>query len=417
VIGWIASLLPAVVVTIRAPAAWRHPGQRRLWWCYATFGLGLAFTRPPVERWVNGIGLGIGIPNLVHPVKHLLGVAATTALLAFVPDLLDRVELASVRRFRRVGYVAGAGTATAMIALFALASPVPAMLVPGELTWLTGYWLAFLGYGFAGLLTGAVVFGRHLRHAAGRPWTLRASIAALSGGCASLLVYVVCRAALLLAPARIVLAAVLDLSLYVGVLLLAVGAAPAAARAVRQRVGEYRALYRLSGLWRELTAATPQVVLRAGLTGRVGELLNPTHLTARLHRRIIEIRDSMLVLRDHAHPELLAAARAHTDRLGLTPEAAEAMFTACWLALAVRQRQTGGDLGPVDVATILAGQSPIDATVAAEVRSLAAVARASRSPAVRSLWTPPRSVGTGQGRRERRALSLVRHRHITCYSV
>ncbi|HEV2953903.1 MAG TPA: MAB_1171c family putative transporter [Candidatus Dormibacteraeota bacterium] len=57
---------------------------------------------------------------------------------------------------------------------------------------------------------------------------------------------------------------------------------------------EYRSLVRLEPLWRDIRAAFPEVVILPPSTP-IGDLSNPTQVHFKLYRRVVEIRDGLLL--------------------------------------------------------------------------------------------------------------------------
>ncbi|MFH8406266.1 MAB_1171c family putative transporter [Streptomyces sp. NPDC018019] len=156
----------------------------------------------------------------------------------------------------------------------------------------------------------------------------------------------------------------------------------AGARQLWQDRTSYRGL---AVLWRELTAVTPDVVLGPG--GRLRNAVLPLQL--RLYRRVIEIRDAMIVLRDYVGPATLDGVRRHVAEQAVPAHLADAHVTACWLAAALHARRNGA--APRAQTVNLAGPGAGD--LGAEVRHLLRIADAYGSPVVRAYRTA--HVGTG----------------------
>ncbi|WP_330182907.1 hypothetical protein OHB26_04130 [Nocardia sp. NBC_01503] len=99
-----------------------------------------------------------------------------------------------------------------------------------------------------------------------------------------------------------------------------------------------RALPRLRPLWLALREATPEVGTAAPAARRMGR--------DRLYRRVIEIRDALLLLQPHLTPEIYSRAVEIADRLGVPAADREAAIEAVRIALALRAHRAG--VTPVD---------------------------------------------------------------------
>jgi len=99
----------------------------------------------------------------------------------------------------------------------------------------------------------------------------------------------------------------------------------------------------------------------------------------RLYRRVIEIRDGRLELREHFAPSVVAASRALTADRGLHGRAADAFVEAKVLEAAVRSAAAGQ---AVDAPW--KGASPVGESTADEVDWLREVARQFSPP--RPVW-------------------------------
>ncbi len=60
-----------------------------------------------------------------------------------------------------------------------------------------------------------------------------------------------------------------------------------------------------------------------------------------LYRRVVEIRDAILILRDYVKPELLEQARQYVTEHGLPEDQIEPVIIACWLAVACQAKVQG----------------------------------------------------------------------------
>jgi hypothetical protein len=117
---------------------------------------------------------------------------------------------------------------------------------------------------------------------------------------------------------------------------ISVGAALPLVAAIQQSVQHRAAYRRLGPLWRSLTDAVPDVRLTQPATSRP---LHPARL--RLYRRVVEIRDAMIVLRSYVSVDDMQAAHEHVERHAVPDELRDASITACWLVAALHYRQQG----------------------------------------------------------------------------
>jgi hypothetical protein len=103
----------------------------------------------------------------------------------------------------------------------------------------------------------------------------------------------------------------------------------------------------------------------------------------RLHRRIVEIRDGLLIMREWITPATRDRIVAALVGENLTDREAEAAATACWLKVALEAKAAGLDrvAKPLD----LVRQGGVDRQT--ELQWLSAVAKAWASPLVRKYST------------------------------
>jgi hypothetical protein len=160
-----------------------------------------------------------------------------------------------------------------------------------------------------------------------------------------------------------------------GILLAVGGALAPAGRRVRVVLGEYRSLLVLRPLWTAMRDAFPEVILFS--PGRaVVELAGVDDVRLRLYRRVIEIRDGMLVLRPYL--------------CGGVPETPQAEAAA--IAEALRRRARG-----VAPSAESPGFAPVGPEMADEVAWLSRVSRAYRRGTVTPAAAPtPRPSGSAR---------------------
>jgi hypothetical protein len=143
---------------------------------------------------------------------------------------------------------------------------------------------------------------------------------------------------------------------------------------VNEAVMRRWALYRLRPLWSDLGDALPDITRTTPKMRR--------SIRARLYRRVIEIRDALLILQPHLCPETTTRAEQLATTLRITSSKRDAAIEAARIAVALHAHRNGSattDRGGVF------GQ-PDQLSFTGEVRWLAAVATAYRtSPLVPSL--------------------------------
>ncbi|GGM61100.1 hypothetical protein GCM10012275_35210 [Longimycelium tulufanense] len=101
----------------------------------------------------------------------------------------------------------------------------------------------------------------------------------------------------------------------------------------------WRAFRRLHPLWRALHDAFPEIALTSpqAVEGRIPR----RDMDFRLYRRVIEIRDGLLLLHPYRDPAATAGHRARASETGLTDTDLDAAVEAAGIALALRRRAEG----------------------------------------------------------------------------
>jgi len=326
------TLLVLWIITLaRLPAAVRSSRQRPVWLVIAAITASVTATRAPVEEALRRI---TGITQIPELFKHLAVIVASSALLVVV------ARITATSRGRSTAALtilprAAIGVSIAMAAIFPWAADHagPDYFLPTEpeLSPLTAYWVVYLGYVTVMVVFFSRLFLRYTRSAATGP--LRTSLPLIGLGMLGAAVYVLLRAALLLIPDNQVVIELHRLASFVTFLAFSAGVAVSSSHRWRKAIRDYRSLQRLYPLWRTLYTAVPHIALERprprlidGLTFRV-----PGH---RLYRRIIEIRDGLLTLREWVTPERLEQIHLDVSAAGLTGDDAEAATTYCWMEAA-----------------------------------------------------------------------------------
>ena len=260
--------------------------------------------------------------------------------------------------------------------------------------WPTVYMTVFLGY--LTYVLGDVMIGCW-HYAASAGGTLGVGLRLMAAGCGSAIVYAAFKVAALVLvdhgsemPASFQATIGRVGAVFAGVLV-AVGALlPAMVR--RWQVGQrwwrtYSAHQQLYPLWSALIAATPGLALeRPG--SRVRDRLRVRDMEMRLYRRVIEIRDGRLELRELFAPEVVTASRACAADRGLHGRAADAFVEARMLEAALVAAATDQGVGSPWV-----GARPEGGSTADEVEWLCEVARQFSPP--RMVWHDEASMRSG----------------------
>ncbi|SDZ23616.1 hypothetical protein SAMN05421504_11119 [Amycolatopsis xylanica] len=364
------------VLILRTPAMLRDARQRPLWFVLAAFALGSVVIQSSVGATINRLS---GDPQLNNLVQGLWGILVTAIMLEFVLRLANP---APEGRSRTARIAWAAVTACAMTAAYALCepegrfNPKPSGDIP-----FTAYALFSAIY-----LVGSVVLMTwtlwcHLALVKAR--TLVAGLAMIALGNAAQIPFVAIRTLQRVTtevpPGWGRAAFILSSVWFIAVPL---GCVVAALEPVRVAMVYWCRRTRVYPLWRRLREATPELATDPPPSW-LRDAVATRHQWERLHRRVVEIRDSIGFLHDAwASPELLERARRHAET-----EAAgdrEQITLACWLAATERLSVTGAPklyVGP-DRA-LLPGSAQEASTARAEIRSLLRLHRHLRSRQVK----------------------------------
>ena len=335
----------------RLPTLWRDRRQRALW--ATVFAVALCKT---VE--IPSIAAALHTPVLAH----LFGVLATLGLLRFV-------ALVTGTGGRRWHFALVSGVLVLLAALAAAAGGIDAhaAALSGDLSpAAVAYWVVLEAYVGAVTVTATILFFRVGRAApAGLPrlgmWALSAGLglmASCTGVLTALVVVHGCGVPVdfpAIEPAAQAILAAADLIAVAGSLV------PATQRA-RAAVDAYRSLLVLRPLWKAMRDAFPEIILFSPRRALI-ELAGVDDVHLRLYRRVIEIRDGMLALRDHL-PD------------SVPPADDPAVTEARGIALALRRRAAGWP--PADLPGSWAAVGP---DMADELAWLGRVSAAFRRPA------------------------------------
>lgn len=312
------------VVVVRLPQAIRDRGQRPLW---VSVMLITAVTTLYMEVVQTTLADLFG-RYATYLGTHLVTVVSAAAVLRFV--LIANGH----RRYRNWPYLA-AGVAAGVVVWIYVAVDPPSPR-PGHAPGLPlGYFFLVSGFSVVALTACALVCllgARRMDH-----WAMRWALLALTlGWLANALPWLLNLMWLVThEPRWIAWFSEIDGVAAFGI---AIGAALPLIPDIQQRVRHNAAYRRLGSLWRTLTEAAPHVRLARAPMSRVLPAV-PARLP--LYRRVVEIRDAMVVLRSYVQADDLAAAHTYVERHAVPAELADAAVTACWLAAALRHHDAG----------------------------------------------------------------------------
>lgn len=320
-----------------------------------------------------------GVTNLATLLQHILGIAGSTAVLLFV---IAMARPASLRRARPALYGVALVGHTLLITFFAL-TPRPAEVHNffeanlGQ-PYGTAYCMVFLGYLTVAMTISAWLFLSYSGRAA--RGSLRMGLRFLGAGAELGAIYTTWRIAHMLTRLSggefitddDTTQFIADLIEYTAITLIVLGNTIPALGVLWHSTSSRRALRQVEPLWSSLTEAVPGVVLNKPV-GRTPRL--------RLHRRLIEIWDVVLVLRAYAPAELIATARARSQAPDVPAAQQEAFEHALWIRTAWDTRLRGAE-PIVDEPEGENRMGDADAEFDTEVRRVLALAQAYRDPRV-----------------------------------
>lgn len=323
------------VTVWRVPSAVRTVKQRALWMAFAALTLSMTLRLPGV---MHGVDDWAGVNNLSTLIKHWLGMIAAGAVVDFVVAIA-RPETG--RRLRARHYVALTAM-TVMGVLFAFFVPRTHEVTDffeenaGD-GWATLYYLVFVIYLGIAMATATWLFWGSARHASAR-W-LRTGVRLMGIGTAIGVLYTLLRsgymtsrlAGLTDSSSAIAVDSATDAVKYLAIGFILVGSSIPAFGVAWRTIQDGRHHRQLQPLWQDLTAVTPDIVLKTGL------LRSPR---LRLYRRVIEIRDAALALEAYAAGDVRERAQTAAGQAGFDPATSPAA-QALWMRAAREGKARG----------------------------------------------------------------------------
>jgi hypothetical protein len=331
------------VVLVRLPTVLRDAKQRAMWATCFTLALCKVAALPAVGAWLERFTASAEI------LPHLLAVACVFFLLRFISLITDRYATRPRAATYQMIVTGAVGVALVVLDVLSpggvrsagsqlLTTDVPAATV--------AYWVVLDTY-LGGILAAAsALFWRMGRTAPRERRALRVGLRLIVAGLLLTLLFAVQRIVFVLAHAlgagvpAIAMGPVFEVLRAVGAILALGGGLVPAVGWARATLGAYRSLRALRPLWQAMRAAFPDVILfppRRALLERFGVV--DVHL--RLYRRVIEIRDGLLALREHLPADATHAAAGYLDEHGSAYPQRAALAEACGIALALHLRRSG----------------------------------------------------------------------------
>ncbi|MFG2227693.1 MAB_1171c family putative transporter [Streptomyces sp. NPDC048644] len=354
------------VALVRAPQGIRSREQRPLWFAIVMIALAMSTHLDPVTAVLARM---VPSAHWIDLTTHLFSIVDGAAVLWFI--------LQAARRRRRTALVSGAAVAVMVVLVFldVAAAPharnqiAPSPDVPSVPD---AYWWIFFAFHLTADTTCGLVCWRHSRRGSVPP-SLRYGLRLFGTGILLASLLWVLKLAYL-GTRSPVFAPLFSPLTGAEALFIAAGVALPFLIQMRALLRYHTSHRGLAPLWRDLVAAAPDVVLSPG--NRLRAATVPIQL--RLYRRVIEIRDAMIVLRSYVTQATADQVRRHVTDHAIPEHLADAHITACWLTAALHSRDTGQI--PEAQTLNLAGDGAHDLTE--EISYLLRIAAAYRSPVV-----------------------------------
>ncbi|MFD0164941.1 MAB_1171c family putative transporter [Streptomyces decoyicus] len=325
-----------VVVIVRASAL-RSREQRPLWFALLMLALGMTMLQQPAKRAVQHL---TDLPHIANLVSSLMAVGVATTILTFAA----RAYLAgrSPRTpFRRSHLISCGMTLGIMIVMFSIVTiqRIPTrdrfLPVPGTFTVHSIYWATYLTYMLivTGITSALLVIIL---------WTVRSRLVRIP----VTLLAIATSAFMAFLGSRVVAVftystKLIEYGTYISsvhTIGVALGCSIAAFTPIIQGFASWRKANTLYPMWKALCTALPHIALYPPRSRLVDALL-PHGSQLRLHRRLVEIRDGLLIMRGWASPVDIDRILAVMAEEEVPRDQSEAVVTACWLKVALAAHQ------------------------------------------------------------------------------
>jgi Family of unknown function (DUF6545) len=331
------------VLLVRLPTVLRGARQRALWATCFTLALCKVTALPAVN------GKLLSLTDSAQIIPHVFGIACVFFLMRFISLITDHYAAhprAAVYQLVAAGTVAVLLIVVAGLAPHGISTAEPELVAGAVPPLVVVYWVLLDTY-LGGMLAAATVqFWRMSRDAP--PGALRIGLRCIVVGLFLTALYAAQKVGFVVAhgfgatvPARLA-GPVFDGIRTMGAILAVGGALVPATGWIRSVIRAYRSLPALRPLWETMRRAFPGIILfstRRALVERFG--VDDVHL--RLYRRVIEIRDGLLVLRDHLPSDAGPAATGYLDAQVPAGSGVDraALAEACCITLALDRQRSG----------------------------------------------------------------------------
>ncbi len=361
-----------LVIFLRAPTALRSHQQRML--LLAVIGIAGSIT-VYLDPVIAALKQCFTFAESCGLFMNVWGVLSATFILDFV--------LAATSQ-RRPWLIYGLMTATiaALILLNSTIAPHAGCVTTIQAPWYSPFWCILIFAHLVAVIPCVILCGRYA-YRARKDRPLRVGLLLLTSGFASASFFWCIVLSFLLFRSTW-LGALFPLNTGITAWLMTAGTVLPLVLESGRLVRNTLALRRLWSLWRYLIQAVPHVALiKPGM--RSWDLFDGSRtIYLLLYRRVIEIRDAILILHDYVRPEILERARRHVTAHNLTEDQIEPAITACWLEVARQAKIQGTPPHPNSI-TAVARQGD---DLSSEINFLLKIARARKSPVVSSFSSP-----------------------------
>jgi hypothetical protein len=312
--------------------ALRSRYQRPLWFALLMLALGITMLQKDTNAFLRGI---TGDANFQYLVSSVMAVGVAATLLTFA------ARAAEVRISPWLRWISCGLTVVVMITCYVVFTVSGGQArphffpVPGALSILDLYWVVYLTYLGIATVTTLVLLIRAFGRV--RSWLVRTPVLLLIIGSVGFTVFIGSRFVAVFGgvESAVAFGTYVSSPHTIGVSL---GCSIAAFVPLVLGWSAWRNANALYPLWKSLVTAVPHIALYPPRP-RLFDALVPQNSQLRLHRRLVEIRDGMLIMNDWVQPADLAQIEAFVA--DVPPDLVTPMTTACWLKVAIAVHAAG----------------------------------------------------------------------------
>ncbi|MEU4245730.1 MAB_1171c family putative transporter [Actinoplanes sp. NPDC026619] len=329
-------------VLLRIPTLRMGPKQRAMFLIFLCVAAATTMANTPIDAWVDR---ATGNRDWAVVARHMFGVLCAVSLLRLV-SLITGSYL-RVPRLRLSQQVVGALVAATLITLNLIsgdgvrASPADVLQAGTFSPVVVSYWLTLEIY-MAYVLTSATRLAWRVSKKSA-PGLLQSGLRMVGLGTGLVLTYGLYKAGYLIAEIsglrldQETVLTVADGIFKIALALMAIGVALPTAAMLATSLRIARLLRGLAPLWRVMRDRFPEIVLAH--TWSPMPVSSPAALLHfRLNRRVIEIRDGMLKLREYVPAHIADDARRYLLDHGAVESRVPALVEACWMEVALRRQ-------------------------------------------------------------------------------